>query len=225
MRMLASMGAALRNLLDGHLSGTLVKSVLLTLLLFAALLAAGEWGVSALPALGSPLVNRALEWLLPVLAVLGVVLLGAPVAALFASLFLDGVAARIEARDYPDDPPAPGLPFWTGLRAGLRLMAVVLGIDLLLLPFNLVLPGLAELATLGANGWLLGREYFELVALRHVGRPQAAALRRRFGARIILAGILLALLTMIPLVNLIAPLFGTALMVHLFRRMKMEIPR
>lgn len=220
--MLASVAAALRNLRDGHLFGTLVKSAALTLLLFAGLLAAGEWGLSLLPALGSPWVNRVLEWLLPVLTLLALVVLGGPVAALFASLFLDGVAQRIEARDYPSDPPAPGLSFWTGLKAGLRLMAVVLGVDLLLLPFNLVLPGVAELAMVLANGWLLGREYFELVALRHVGPGQAALLRRRFRGRITLAGTLLALLTMIPLVNLIAPLFGTAVMVHLFRQIRMQ---
>jgi CysZ protein len=216
--MLASLGKTLRNLMDGALLPTLFKSVGLTLLLFVVLLAAGEWALGALPALGSVWVNRALEWLLPVLAVFGLVLLGGPVAALFASLFLDGVAARIEARDYPADPPAPGVPFWTGLKAGLGLALAVLGVDLVLLPFDFALPGLAQLVTLLANGWLLGREYFELVALRHASRKDAAELRRRFGARITLAGTLLALLTMIPLVNLVAPLFGTALMVHLFKQ-------
>lgn len=218
--MLASLGRALKNLTDGQLLPTLLKSVGLTLLLFAILLAAGEWGLAALPALGSPWVNRVLEALLPILTVLGLIFLGGPVAALFASLFLDGVAARIEARDYPADAPAPGVPFWTGLKAGLGLMAAVLAVDLVLLPFDLALPGLAELATLLANGWLLGREYFELVALRHLDRDEAAALRRRFGPSITLAGTLLALLTMIPLLNLVAPLFGTALMVHLFKRIQ-----
>lgn len=218
--MLASLGRALRNLVDGRLFGTLLKSVGLTLVLFAALLILGEWALSALPALGSPWVNRVLEWLLPVLAVFGLILLGGPVAALFASLFLDGIAARIEARDYPGDPPARGVSFWTGLKTGLALMAAVLGVNLMLLPFDLALPGLAQLVTLLATGWLLGREYFELVALRHVGPQEAALLRRRFGARITAAGTILALLAMIPLVNLIAPLFGTALMVHLFRQMR-----
>lgn len=218
--MLASFGKALRNLTDGALLPTLLKSVGLTLLLFVALLAAGEWALSLLPALGSPYVNRALEWMLPILAVFGLFVLGGPVAALFAGLFLDGVAARIEARDYPADSKAPGVPFWTGLKAGLGLMLAVLGIDLVLLPFDFALPGLAQLVTLLANGWLLGREYFELVALRHVGRDEAVALRRRFAARITLAGTLLALLAMIPLLNLIAPLFGTALMVHLFRHIR-----
>jgi CysZ protein len=216
--MLASFGKALRNLTDGALLPTLLKSVGLTVLLFAVLLVAGEWALAALPALGSPLVNSALEWLLPVLAVFGLVLLGGPVAALFAGLFLDGVAARIEARDYPADPPAPGVPFWTGLKAGLGLALAVLGVDLALLPFDFALPGIGEAATLLANGWLLGREYFELVALRHVGGPEAAALRTRFSTRITLAGTLLALLAMIPLAGLIAPLFGTALMVHLFKQ-------
>jgi CysZ protein len=158
--------------------------------------------------------------MLPILAVFGLFVLGGPVAALFAGLFLDGVAARIEARDYPADGKAPGVPFWTGLKAGLGLMLAVLGIDLVLLPFDFALPGVAQLVTLLANGWLLGREYFELVALRHVSREEAVALRRRFAARITLAGTLLALLAMIPLLNLIAPLFGTALMVHLFRHIR-----
>jgi CysZ protein len=75
-----------------------------------------------------------------------------------------------------------------------------------------------------ANGWLLGREYFELVALRHVERREATLLRRRFGPSIMLAGTLLALLSMIPLLNLVAPLFGTALMVHLFRHLRTRAP-
>lgn len=218
--MLASVGRALKNLVDGALLPTLLKSVAVTLLLFVGLLAVGEWALSALPALGSVWVNRLLEALLPILAVLGLVLLGGPVAALFAGLFLDGAAARIEARDYPADPPARGMTFSTGLKAALVLAAAVLGVDLVLLPFDLALPGLAQLATLLANGWLLGREYFELVALRHMGPADVALLRRRYRGRIIGAGTLLAFLTMIPLVNLIAPLFGTALMVHLFRQIR-----
>lgn len=219
-----SLGAALRNLIDGHLTGTLLRALALTLLLFAGLLAAGEWALGVLPMLGAPWVNRALEWLLPLLTLMALVLAGGPVAALFAGLFLDGLAGRIEARDYPGDPPATGLPFRAGLAAGLKLAGAVLCADLVLLPFGLVLPGIAQLATLLVNGWLLGREYFELVALRHVGVGDARALRRRFAAPVTLAGLLLALAAMIPLINLVAPLFGTALMVHLFRRTRKAAP-
>src|SRR6185437_1500367 len=111
--MFASIGAALRSLGSSASGGALVKSVLLTLLLFALGLAGLEYGIAQLPRLGSPLVNQALEWLAPVLMLVMLWLLGGPVAALFAGLFLDGLAGKIEARAYPGDPPAPGIPFWT----------------------------------------------------------------------------------------------------------------
>lgn len=216
--MFASLARAARLFFDPAFAGIVVKSLLLTILLFAAALALTEYGLAHLPVLGSPLVNRALEWIAPLLFVFGGVLVGPPVAALFASLFLDQVAARIEARDYPGW-PAQGASFATTLRAGLKLAALIIGVNLVLLPFDFGLPGIGELLSLAANGWLLGREYFELAALRHVAIGDATRLRRANGGAIWLAGALIALASMVPLLNLVAPLLGTALMVHLFHRL------
>jgi CysZ protein len=222
MTMFASVRAALRSLVSPALGGVLVKSVLLTLLLFAAGLAGLEYAIGLLPQLGAPAVNTALEWLAPVLTILLLWLLGGPVAALFAGLFLDGLAAKIEARDYPGDPPARGLSLMTGLRTGVSLTLLVLGFDIAMLPLDVVFPGPAEIATLLGNAWLLGREYFELAALRHLSPAQTGALRLRYRGRITMAGLLIALASMVPLVNLVAPLFGAALMVHLFKRIQHE---
>ena len=218
--MFASIRAAVRLMGDRPFFGTLLKALALTVALFAGLFVLCELALSLLPTLGSPLVNRALEWLTPVLFLLGLFLLGAPVAALFGGFFLDGIAARIEARDYPLSPRAPGMTLHTGLKAGLALAGSVIGIDLALLPFDIAMPGLGELATLAANGWLLGREYFELAALRHLPPAQAAALRQRYRAPITMLGMLIAVVTMIPGLDLIAPLFGVALMVHLFHQIQ-----
>ena len=220
--MFASVGAALRSLVSPALGGVLVKSILLTLVLFAVGLAGLEYGIALMPQLGSPVVTRALEWLAPVLTILLLWLLGGPVAALFAGLFLDGLAAKIEARDYPSDPPAPGLSLMAGLRTGLSLTLLVLGFDVAMLPLDVTFPGPAEVATLLGNGWLLGREYFELAALRHLSPAQTSDLRLHYRGRITAAGLLIALASMVPLVNLIAPLFGAALMVHLFKRIQHE---
>jgi CysZ protein len=222
MTMFASMRAALRSLVSPALGGVLVKSVALTLLLFAAGLAGLEYAISLLPQLGSPGVTRALEWLAPVLTILLLWLLGGPVAALFAGLFLDGLAAKIEARDYPGDAPARGLSLITGLRTGVSLTLLVLGFDIAMLPLDVVFPGPAEIATLLGNAWLLGRDYFELAALRHLSPAQTSLLRLRYRGRITMAGMLIALASMVPLVNLVAPLFGAALMVHLFKRIQHE---
>ncbi len=217
--MFASMGRALRLIFDPAFAGIVVKALLLTVLLFAVGLGLAEYLLSLLPVLGNVWVNRALEWLAPVLFVMGGVVLGPPVAALFASLFLDRIADRIERRDYPAAEPRPA-SFAVTLRAGLKLAALVLGINLLLLPFDIGLPGIGEIFSIAANGWLLGREYFELAALRHMPLGEASGLRRRHAGTVWACGTLIALSSMVPLINLVAPLFGTALMVHLFHRMR-----
>ena len=104
----------------------------------------------------------------------------------------------------------------------MSLTLLVLGADLLLLPLDIALPGLGEFLSLIANGWLLGWEYFELAALRHLPVAQADRLRRSHGWQVWGGGVLIALLSEIPLLDLIAPLFGTALMVHLFHRIAQE---
>jgi CysZ protein len=213
--MFASLARAARLLFDPAFAGIVAKALLLTLLLFAAGLALSEYALSWLPALGGGAINAFLKLLAPLLFLLGGVVLGPPVAALFASLFLDQIAARIEARDYPGRVAWPA-SFAVTLRAGLKLAALVIGVDLVLLPFDLGLPGLGELLSIAANGWLLGREYFELAALRHLSLGEATALRRGNSGAVWAGGTLIALASMIPLLNLAAPLFGTALMVHLF---------
>ena len=220
--MFASLGRAFALFVDPALFGVVVKSLLLTIALFVLLAMAAEYALHLLPTLGAPWVNRMLEILAPVLFVLGFFLLGGPVAALFATLYLDEIAAAIEARFYAADPRALGTSFRTALAAGLRLAGLVVAVDLVLLPADILLPGLAEVSTIVANGFLLGREYFELAALRHLSLSAAGALRRRNAGRVFLAGLIVSMMTAVPIANLFAPLFGAALMVHLYKRSAQE---
>jgi CysZ protein len=220
--MFASLRKAANLLFDRTLSGVVIRSLFLTIVLFVVLFVAVEVGVHQLPTLGAPWVNALLDFLAPVLLILLIFFLGAPVAALFASLFLEDVARAVEARYYPADPRAAGASFGATLLAGLRLAAMVILVDLALLPVDIAVPGIAEIATILVNGWLLGREYFELVALRHMSRSAADALRRRHGGGVFWAGVVISVLTVVPLVNLMAPLFGAAFMVHMFKRYSHE---
>ena len=220
--MFASLGKALANFFDGTLKGVVLRSAVLTLALFVALFLAAEFGLAHLPTLGWPWVNTMLEWVAPLIVLLLIAFLGAPVAALFASLFLGEVAAKIETRAYQTAQSARDRPGAGLFAAGMRLAFVVLVVNLALLPLDVELPGVGEAMTVIANAWLLGREYFELAALRHLTRAAAEALRRRHGGSVFAAGLVISLLTMIPVVNLLVPLFATALMVHLFQRYAME---
>ena len=143
-----------------------------------------------------------------------------PVAAAFTGLFLDDVAQAVEDRHYPDLPPAKGQGVWQGLRASLGLLLLVLLANLFLLILSPFAGPFAPLLYFGVNGFLLGREYFRAVALRRMSLPEAKALGRKEAWRIWIAGVLMALPLVLPLVNLLVPVLGTATFTHIYHRIK-----
>jgi CysZ protein len=86
----------------------------------------------------------------------------------------------------------------------------------LALPLYLLVPGINLVLFLTLNGYLFGRGYFEVVALRHLDAAAAKALRHGSGGRIFLGGVAIAGMFALPFVNLVAPVIATAFMVHVF---------
>ncbi|HET6592804.1 MAG TPA: EI24 domain-containing protein, partial [Xanthomonadales bacterium] len=105
------------------------------------------------------------------------------------------------------------------LKGGIGFALVVLGVNLVAMVFYLISGPFAPLLFWTVNGYLLGREYFELVAQRRLGRADMRALRGRHVFGITLAGALMAVPLSIPLVNLIVPLLGVAAYTHMFHRL------
>lgn len=136
------------------------------------------------------------------------------VAAAIAGIFADDVIDAVEDKHYPMLPPARKVPVMAAVVEGLKLAAIAIVANLLALPF-LVVPPVYFLITWGVNGWLLGREYFEMVAFRRYDRETTRSLHRRHMRTFTLAGILIAICLTIPFVNLIAPVLGAAFMVHI----------
>jgi CysZ protein len=223
--MFASAGKAIGMIFDPAFRGVVIKGLLLTVLLFVGVFVGLKYGLDALPPLPWGWANDivdVIEWIVAggVGFVLLPVFVGAPVSAIFASFFLDEVSAAVEKKHYPNDPPAHGTPFLTGLWIGIRFLLILIAINLLLLPFNLfpLTAVFAWVVTIVVNGWLLGREYFELAAVRHMKVHEADALRRKHSGALTAAGIVIALLAFIPIVSFFAPLFGVAYMALIFKR-------
>ena len=171
---------------------------------------------------------RPLDWLVEVLgglAVLGLSWLLFPtIVTLMTGFFLDRVAAAVEALDYPAKDPPRRRPLGECIAAPLRLAALTIALNLLALPLYLFVPGMNLVLFLALNGYLLGREYFEVVALRRLDAGAAGAMRNRFGGRVFIGGVAIAGLFAIPLVNLVAPVVATAFMVHLFEALSRAEP-
>jgi CysZ protein len=97
---------------------------------------------------------------------------------------------------------------------------VLIVLNLVVLPVYIValfIPFLSLALFLVLNGYLLGREYFELVATRHMPPAEARLLRKRKGGQIYLAGMVIAGLFAVPFLNLLAPILGAAFMMHVYK--------
>lgn len=188
----------------GAVAGFAALATMVWYLLFHTAVTDIGWVDTALDVLGSVLVV-VVAWLLFPATVVTV-----------SSFLLDDVVDHVEARHYPHLTPAPRLPLREEAANAVRLFAVVAAVNLLALPLYLTAPGLNLLVYYALNGYLLGREYFGLVANRRVGAREAAGLRRSHPMRPFLAGVIIAFLSTIPLVNLLVPVIASAFMVHIF---------
>jgi uncharacterized protein involved in cysteine biosynthesis len=147
------------------------------------------------------------------------VFLMVPVASAFSGLFLEDIADAVEDRHYPGLPPVTPVRLGDSLVDSLNFLGLVIAANVLALVLYIFAGPFIPVVFWAVNGWLLGREYFTLVATRRLGREGAKALRAQNSGRIWLAGILMAAPLSVPLVNLVIPVLGVATFTHLFHRM------
>ncbi len=217
--MVRDIGRVLAQLDDARLWRIVVKAALAALVLLALVVTAITTAANWFVATGYGWLDALAPWLAGTGSVV-LALLVLPLAAMSVlGLFVDDVAAAVEARCYPDLPPATPLGIAAGAVQSLRLLLVAGVLNLLALPFYLLLPGLNVVLFLILNGYLLGREYFEAVATRRLTSSAAAALRREHRGAVFAAGVLIAAVALVPGVNLLVPVLGTALMVHRVQRL------
>lgn len=163
----------------------------------------------------------ALAWVLSVIAALGIItgalFLMPAVTAFVGSFFVDEVAGAVEREYYPAHPAGRALPFFRALIEGIKIAALAVLVYLCALPFVL-LAGLGIIILFVANSYLLGREYFELAAMRFRPPHEAKSLRKANAIYVFLAGMVVAAFVSIPIVNLATPIFAMAFMVHVHKK-------
>jgi CysZ protein len=207
---------ACRDMLSPRQFGSLLLSLAISALAFAALWAGASWLLGAAHPFGTAWLDAPVT-LLGSLAILWLAWLLFPAAAIVVQgFFLEGVVAALERRHYPWLKPARGLRLGEVLLSTLSLSLLMVVGNLLLLPVYLFWPMVNLLLFYGFNGWLLGRQYFELVALRRLAANERRRLWRRERARFLLAGLAIAVLFSLPVVGLAAPIFAAAFMLHVF---------
>ncbi|MCU0985961.1 MAG: EI24 domain-containing protein [Acetobacteraceae bacterium] len=205
---------ALAQLSDPRMRRPLLLGLAAAAGLFLLLFGGGLWLVAGAAADGGWL-ERLLEALGGIAAFAVAVLLFGPATLIVAGMLLDDVAAAVEARHYPGLPPPRRSGLGEQLLAGLGLAARVLLLTVCALPIAILLPGVGWLIWLAVSAYALAREYAELVALRRMDIAAARAWRRQHRLALILAGLPAAVLSLVPVLNLLVPILGAAAFTHL----------
>ena len=226
--MLKAVPLVLAQLGDPRIRRVLAKSLLLTIGLFALVVALAGWLLTG----SNPCGWGPLDWqctlgggrgmlVAALFGLAGLWLLFPAVAIGVLGLFSDDVVEAVEARHYPDAAARARRPSTVeGLSLGARSAGRLLLWNLLAIPgyVLLLVTGIGPfLLFFAINAIALGRDLGEMVAVRH---HQGEALKRWLAAtrvRRALLGLVVTWLFLIPFVNLLAPVIGAALATHLFQ--------
>ena len=231
--MLDTAAKALAQMFTRPLRAVLYKSIGLALILivvigivlnrlFAAWAASGATWAEQTSGFAPHAAWASLAWVLSIMASLGIVtgalFLMPAVTAFVGSFFVDEVAEAVEREHYPAEPPGRALPLFRALIEGIKFALLAFVVYLCALPFVLF-AGLGVVILFLANAYLLGREYFELAAMRFRPPFEAKAMRKANAVYVFLAGMVIALFVSVPILNFATPVFAMAFMVHVHKRM------
>jgi uncharacterized protein involved in cysteine biosynthesis len=218
--MLSHLTRAFGQLSDPRLKRVMWRALFWSVLLFAFLIALAWTALARTALFELPWLETVADLLGGTAALLIAFLLFPGIISAVISLFLEEVAEAVEAKHYNDLPAARPVPLAEQLASGARLLAWTVVLNIAALPVYLLFPGLNLFVYYGVNGYLLGREYFELVALRRMDAVAARELRRRHRLYVTLAGAVVAGLLSIPIVGWFMPVAATAFMVHLVEALR-----
>lgn len=234
--MIDAVAKALAQLFSPSLRRVLLKAVGLALLLIviigigmqrllASLADSGTAWAEQTAGMAPHSVWATLAWVLSIMAGLGIItgalFLMPAVTAFVGSFFVDEVAERVEREHYPTDPPGRALPVFRGLIEGIKIALLALVVYLFALPFMLF-AGFGLIILFFGNAYLLGREYFELAAMRFHPPAEAKAMRKAHTAYVFSAGMVIAAFVSLPIINLATPIFAMAFMVHIHKKIAGE---
>ncbi|HTK12370.1 MAG TPA: sulfate transporter family protein [Xanthobacteraceae bacterium] len=230
--MFSAAAAACSQMLSQPFRAVLFKAIGLALILIVLIgigiqralvfLATGgeAWAEATLGAGWHSALNVAV-WVISIAAGLGIIVgsvfLMPAVTSFVGSFFVDEIAERVEREHYPADPPGRAVPLPRAVWEGGKTALLSVGVYLVATPF-LLFAGFGAVIFFVATAYLLGREYFELAAMRFHPADEAKRLRKMHSGTVFTAGLMIAAFVSIPIVNLATPLFAMALMVHIYKQ-------
>ena len=223
--MLSTFFRSTREIFQKPLRSVVFKAIFASMVILVVVLAVLVFGLLnvEIPLLGqlpwpiSWLVETSLEFLAISLFIFLGSILFPWVLSLVIAFFLEEIVTVVRERNYNNE-----FLETTGNCQAI-IYAVKFGvltslINLVCLPIYLILlffPIMSLVFFYLVNGLLLGREYYGLVTIGYVASKERRAVFKENRLQVYLAGLFIAFMMTIPFINLIAPVLGSVMMVHL----------
>lgn len=211
--MLSWFAKAIAQLPDPSFRRPLLISLAGALALLIALWLGASWALAGADWTGIAWLDSTIDALGVLTVLLATAILYPATAAAVLSLFLDGIVEAVEARHYPALPPARRLALSEQIGLALKPLAVAVITNLIALPLYLI-PAINLLVFYGLNGYILGREYFAMVAARRLEPKRRHDLWREHRLTWIAMGVVIVFLSTLPVINLAAPIVAVAAATH-----------
>ena len=166
--------------------------------------------------------NLVFEWIADLFGVTIVFFLSCllfpTVVTIMVGFFLEEIICSVEAQHYPGQGGQRKQGLSEIVFVTTKFAVLSLALNIIVLPLYLVFVFIGPLSALifyVLNGYLVGREFFELVAYRRLELTKAKRLWRTCRGQVFLAGLIIAFMMTIPVINLLAPVVAAVAMVHL----------
>ena len=223
--MLSTFFRSAREIFQKPLRSVVFKAIFASMVILVVVLAVLVFGLLnvEIPLLGqlpwpiSWLVETSLEFL----AISFFIFLGSIlfpwVLSLVIAFFLDEIVTVVRESNYNNkfsETTGNSLAIIYAVKFGVLTSLI----NLVCLPIYLILlffPIMSLVFFYLVNGLLLGREYYGLVTIGYVASKERRAVFKENRLQVYLAGLFIAFMMTIPFINLIAPVLGSVMMVHL----------
>ena len=211
-----------RSLKNANLLGLMMACAGLAVLVVLIVVGILTWGTALLVKIETGWLDTLVNWIVGVILGIGGWFMLPALSVFIAGMFQEKTIRRVERSSYPDVVRRESPPFWRELFADLKFTLWALFLNLLVLPLYLF--GIGFIVSILLNSYLLGREFFEIVAGYHIGKPQAQKLGQQNRGTVYGGGFIITLLTLVPLLNLFVPIVAIVWMVHVYHGLRQNTP-
>lgn len=180
------------------------------------------WGAAHLITIQTGWLDTLVNWIVGILLGVGGWFMLPALSVILAGMFQEKTILSVERIAYPDAARRESPPFWSELSADLKFTVWAIFLNLLVLPLYFF--GIGFIVSMLLNSYLLGREFFEIAAGYHIGKPQAKALGQQHRAALYGGGAVLTAMTLVPLLNFFVPIIAIVWMVHVYHGLRQPGP-